>query len=84
MDLSWHNTKRYKALNGLGPRYLAEHLLPTSSASHSFQPGWAAEGRNTKGGLEGKNEELGLPSSGSSPLEQLAHGDLPGSLSGYL
>ena len=34
-------TMPYKALNGLGPRYLAEHLLPPSSAriTHSSQAG---------------------------------------------
>ena len=34
-------TVTYKALNGLGPRYLAEHLLPPSSTrdTHSSQAG---------------------------------------------
>ena len=35
-------TITYKALNGLGPRYLAERLLPPSSThiTHSSQAGW--------------------------------------------
>ena len=52
--------------------------------SQLFQTGQAAEGPNTKGGLEGKNKELGLLRSGPSPLEQPAHGDPPGSLSGCI
>ena len=63
----------YKALNGLGPRYLADRFLPPRSTRIT---------RHSQRGPERKNKKPGLLGSGPSTMEQPSNRDLPGTLAG--
>ncbi|XP_078248725.1 uncharacterized protein LOC140706526 [Pogona vitticeps] len=72
----------YKALSGLGPRYLAEHLLPPRSTqiTRSGQEGWL-KGLTLRE-AQRQSTTTRHSRSGPLPLEQSALRDLSGCLTG--